>query len=73
MEDPRFLNHLCNTDYQSTVTLELDPSESPKAEHIILGSLKEILLYLLDETGTQSDAVLSFDRDFQAVPMPKAG
>jgi len=67
----RFLNHLRNTDYQSTVTLELDPSEFPKTEHIILESLKEILLYLRFETGTQGDAVLS--RDFQLVPTPEAG
>lgn len=69
----RFLNHLRNTDYQSTVTLELDPSEFPKAEHIILESLKEILMYLRAETGKQDDAVLNYDRGFQAVPLPEAG
>lgn len=69
----RFLNHLRNTDYQSTVTLELDPSEFPKAEHIILESLKEILMYLRAETGKHNDAVLKYDRGFQAVPLPEAG
>ncbi len=51
----RFLNHLRNTDYQSTVTLELDPSEFPKGEHIILESLKEILAFLRIETSPQTD------------------
>jgi len=68
----RFLNHLRNTDYQSTVTLELDPSEFPKAEHIILESLSEILMYLRTETGKENDAVLNYDRGFQAVPLPEA-
>ncbi|WP_309361075.1 hypothetical protein [Oryzomonas sp.] len=69
----RFLNHLRNTDYQSSVTIEFDPSEFPKAGHIILKSLKEILPYLRAKTGTQDDAVLPHDRGFQAVPMPEAG
>ena len=69
----RFLNHLRNTDYQSTVTLELSPSEFPKTEHIILESLKEILLYLRVETGMRGDAVLSGERDLQASPLPEAG
>ena len=51
----RFLNHLRNTDYQSTVTLELDPSEFPKGEHIILESLKEMLAFLRTETTPQTD------------------
>lgn len=51
----RFLNHLRNTDYQRTVTLELDPSEFPKEEHIILESLKEILAFLRTETSPQTD------------------
>jgi len=61
----RFLNHLRNTDYQSTVTLELDPSEFPKTEHIILESLKEILLYLRSETVTPDGATATDHRDFQ--------
>jgi sugar phosphate isomerase/epimerase len=52
----RFLNHLRNTDYQSTVTLELDPKELPKAEHNILESLKEILFFLRKETSVQTDS-----------------
>lgn len=63
----RFLNHLRNTEYQNTVTLELDPHEFPKAEHIILESLKEILKYLRNETGQQGDSVLSYDQTFEMV------
>ena len=51
----RFLNHLRNTEYQSTVTLELDPKELPKAEHNILESLKDILSFLRKETTLQAD------------------
>ena len=47
----RFLNHLRSTDYQSTVTLELDPAEFPKVDAHILESLKEILAFLRKETG----------------------
>jgi sugar phosphate isomerase/epimerase len=52
----RFLNHLRNTKYQSTVTLELDPKEFPRGEHNILESLKEILSFLRTETGPQSES-----------------
>ena len=65
----RFLNHLRNTDYQDTVTLELDPSEFPKGEHIILESLREILKFLRKETDKQGDHVREYDESFQAVPM----
>ena len=51
----RFLNHLRNTEYHSTITLELDPRELPKGEHNILESLKEILSYLRAETSPQAD------------------
>ncbi|HIJ80658.1 MAG TPA: sugar phosphate isomerase/epimerase [Desulfuromonadales bacterium] len=51
----RFLNHLRSTDYQSTVTLELDPREFPKGEHNILASLKEILAFLRTETSQQAE------------------
>jgi sugar phosphate isomerase/epimerase len=64
----RFLNHLRSTDYQSTVTLELDPSEFPKNEAVILNSLKEILAFLRKETGGESDQVRAFDQRFQSVP-----
>lgn len=50
----RFLNHLRSTEYQSTVTLELDPREFPKGEHNILASLKEMLAFLRTETGPQT-------------------
>jgi len=46
----RFLNHLRNTDYNDTVTLELSPHEFPKDEAIIKASLVEILEYLRRET-----------------------
>lgn len=46
----RFLNHLRNTDYNDTVTLELSPYEFPKDEEIIKASLNEILAYLRRET-----------------------
>ena len=62
----RFLNHLRSTDYQSTVTLELDPSEFPKAETVILESLKEILAFLRKETGKDGDHVRAYDRGFQS-------
>ncbi len=51
----RFLNHLRHTDYQSTITLELDPNEFPKGEQNILKSLKEIHSFLRTETGLQAD------------------
>lgn len=52
----RFLNHLRSTEYQNTVTLELDPKEFPKGEHNILASLKEMLSFLRIETGPQPDS-----------------
>ena len=63
----RFLNHLRNTDYQSTVTIELDPHEFPKSESIILEGLKELLHYMRSETGTDGGAVLDYDRSFEAI------
>jgi sugar phosphate isomerase/epimerase len=65
----RFLNHLRSTDYQSTVTLELDPAEFPKTEAHILESLKEILGFLRKETGKDSGHVSEYDRGFQSVPV----
>ena len=66
----RFLNHLRSTDYQSTVTLELDPAEFPKTEAHILESLKEILAFLRTETGQDSGQVRAYDQRFQSVPVP---
>lgn len=51
----RFLNHLRHTEYQSTITLELDPNEFPKGEQNVLKSLKEIRSFLRVETGLQAD------------------
>jgi sugar phosphate isomerase/epimerase len=65
----RFLNHLRSTDYQSTVTLELDPAEFPKTEAHILESLREILAFLRKETGKDSGQVRAYDRGFQSVPV----
>ncbi|ACM20029.1 TIM alpha/beta-barrel protein [Geotalea daltonii FRC-32] len=50
----RFLNHLRNTDYSETLTLELSPHEFPKDEKIIIGSLREIRRYLERETRQPS-------------------
>lgn len=61
----RFLNHLRNTDYKDTVTLELDPSEFPKGEHIILQSLKEILAFLRKETEPQTEELREYDQSFE--------
>ncbi len=47
----RFLNHLRNTDYSDTLTLELSPHEFPRDEQIIVESLKELLAYLRRETS----------------------
>ncbi|MBI5484836.1 MAG: sugar phosphate isomerase/epimerase, partial [Deltaproteobacteria bacterium] len=46
----RFLNHLRSTEYQRTVTLELDPREFPAGEHATLECLKEMLAFMLKET-----------------------
>ncbi len=64
----RFLNHLRNTDYRDTVTLELDPSEFPKGERIILESLREILAFLRKETGKPDDRVRFYDQSFESYP-----
>lgn len=65
----RFLNHLRRTDYQSTVTLELDPAEFPKPEPLVLESLKEILAFLRTETGKGIGQARAFDQHFQSVPV----
>lgn len=65
----RFLNHLRSTDYGSTVTLELDPSEFPKTEPVILESLREILAFLRKETGKDNHQVHAYDQGFYSVPI----
>ena len=46
----RFLNHLRNTGFSESLTLELSPHEFPRDERIIIASLREILDYLRRET-----------------------
>ncbi len=46
----RFLNHLRETRYNKTLTLELSPHEFPKEEEMIRESLVEIFDYLCQET-----------------------
>ena len=65
----RFLNHLRNTDYQKTVTLELDPSEFPKGERIILESLREILAFLRKETDKQLNHIHEYEHSFESDPV----
>ena len=66
----RFLNHLRNTDYQDTVTLELSPSEFPNEERIIFESLLEILAFLRKETWKPvDDQGREIDQSFHYVPV----
>lgn len=60
----RFLNHLRNTDYKNSVTLELDPAEFPKSESLILEGLKELLAFLRKETDKDDGQVLAYDKSF---------
>lgn len=46
----RFLNHLRETDYDQTLTLELSPHEFPSDEGLIIETLAEIHNYLCQET-----------------------
>ncbi len=46
----RFLNHLRETDYNKTITLELSPREFPEDETGIRESMTEIFEYLCQET-----------------------
>jgi len=48
----RFLNHLRETGYDDTVTLELSPAELPQEPEMIVENLKEVLDYLRQETLT---------------------
>lgn len=54
----RFLNHLQETGYDNTITLELTPHELPKEENLIRESLGNIYTYLRNETGNQLKAVI---------------
>jgi len=49
----RFLNHLQETGYDGTVTLELTPNELPEEENLIRDSLRDIFDYLRNQTGNQ--------------------
>jgi sugar phosphate isomerase/epimerase len=64
----RFLNHLRNTEYQSTVTLELDPKEFPKGEHNILESLKDMLSFLRTETAPEIESHHQYTQETIQVP-----
>ncbi|MBV5339024.1 MAG: sugar phosphate isomerase/epimerase [Deltaproteobacteria bacterium] len=66
----RFLNHLRNTEYQSTVTLELDPKEFPKGEHSILESLKDMLSFLRRETTPDTEIRRHYTQE--TIPTPSA-
>jgi sugar phosphate isomerase/epimerase len=66
----RFLNHLRSTEYQSTVTLELDTTELPKSEHHILESLKEMLAFLRKETSPQADSHRAYTQETIQVSSP---
>ena len=46
----RFLNHLRETGYDNTITLELSPTELPDTQEMIVESLAEVLAYLRQET-----------------------
>lgn len=54
----RFLNHLQETGYDGTVTLELTPYELPEDEDLIRESLSDILSYLRDQTNSQMQAAI---------------
>lgn len=49
----RFLNHLRETGYDETLTLELSPHEFPEEEGLIRESMAEIFAYLCAETRPQ--------------------
>jgi sugar phosphate isomerase/epimerase len=46
----RFLNHLSETGYDETITLELSPYELPEDEAGIRAALAEVHTYLCQET-----------------------
>jgi len=50
----RFLNHLSQTGYDGSLTLELSPHEFPQDEKVIVEMLKEIRDYLEKETQPQA-------------------
>ena len=50
----RFLNHLSQTGYDGSFTLELSPHEFPHDENVIVEMLKEIRAYLVRETTGQA-------------------
>lgn len=52
----RFLNHLRNTGFNETLTLELSPHEFPRDEMIIVETLSDIFHYLRQETAGETPA-----------------
>lgn len=59
----RFLNHLRNTDYNGSFTLELSPHEFPRDEVVIVEMLREILTYLKRETERQESVEQSSHKE----------
>ena len=51
----RFLNHLRETDYDRSITLELSPREFPEEEEFILEVLSNVFEYLCLETRKEKD------------------
>jgi len=70
----RFLNHLRETDYNETVTLELSPHEFPKEEELIRERMAEIHQYLCNETRAEETPGSGTDgrRDGRAVRQERA-
>ncbi len=63
----RFLNHLRETDYAATLTLELSPHEFPKDERGIRESLAEIFGYLRKETLLMTEDDGGMDGDWGGI------
>ena len=50
----RFLNHLSQTNYDGSITLELSPHEFPQDEILVIDMLQEIRAFLVRETTHQA-------------------
>lgn len=50
----RFLNHLSQTNYDGSITLELSPHEFPRDEALVIDMLREIRAFLVRETTNQA-------------------
>jgi sugar phosphate isomerase/epimerase len=69
----RFLNHLRNTDYNRTLTLELSPHEFPREPEVIVRMLKEILNYLRKETSKEPGELVDGPNRVAARPDDQSG